>query len=57
MMKRTPEYLREVIQAWLQTATESDLMQVFELIQVLLLRRRYRDDRSSRPPEPEENPG
>jgi hypothetical protein len=56
-VKRTAEYLREVIQAWLQTASESELMQVFDLIQVLLLRRRYRDDRSSRPPEPEENQG
>ena len=55
MVKRVAEYLREVIQAWLQTATESDLMEVFGLVQVLLLRRRYLDNRSSRPPEPEEN--
>lgn len=53
MAEGTPEHLREAILAWLNTATESELMEVLELIKVLLMRRRYRDGRPSRQPEPE----
>jgi len=53
MSKRTPEYFRQAILAWLDTADEEELIEVLELIQVLLTRRRLRGPRPEAPPAPE----
>jgi hypothetical protein len=53
MAEHTPEYHRHTIVAWLDTAEEDELIEVLELIQVLLTRRRLRGPRPEAPPAPE----
>ena len=50
MSKPTPHYFRQAILAWLDTAGEDELIEVLELIQVLLTRRRLRGPRPDAPP-------
>jgi len=53
MEKRPSESFRQAILAWLDTADEEELIEVVELIQVLLTRRRLRGRTPEAPPAPE----
>jgi len=53
MSKPTPEYFRQAILAWLDTAEEEELIEVLELIQVLLTRRRLRGPTPPAAPAPQ----
>jgi len=53
MSKPTREYFREAIQTWLDTADEEELIEVLELIQTQLTRRRLRGPQPEAPPAPE----
>jgi hypothetical protein len=50
MSKPTPHYFRQAILAWLDTADEAELIEVLDLIQVLLSRRRLRAPTPPAPP-------
>jgi hypothetical protein len=50
MSKPTPHYFRQAILTWLNTAEEAELIEVLELIQVLLSRRRLRGPTPPAPP-------
>jgi len=50
MEERPSEYFRQAILTWLDTAEEEELIEVLELIQVLLSRRRLRGPRPPAPP-------
>ncbi len=43
----TPEYFRQAIMTWLDRANEEELIEVLEVIQAQLTRRRIRDPRSA----------
>ena len=50
MSKPMPEYFRQAILTWLDKAEEEELIEVLELIQVLLSRRRLRAPTPPAPP-------
>lgn len=53
MSKQAHESFRQAILAWLDTAEEEELIEVLELIQVLLSRRRLRGPTPPAAPPPE----
>lgn len=53
MANPTPEYFRQAILAWLDTADEAELIEVLDLIQGQLTRRRLRAPRPPESPSPE----
>lgn len=50
MVEQAHESFRQAILAWLDTADEAELIEVLDLIQVLLTRRRLRGPRPEAPP-------
>ncbi len=56
MTQRTPENLRQMILTWLEaTEDEAELLEVLQLVQVLLTRRRLCGPKPSTPPMPDKD--